>query len=99
MTTDPTSIGEYVPSFQDLIDEALGHEEEMARLDGSRPDRPRALLAMPEMQAIRSCIAALASLHYNEGYLSIKPEQVHRLRAGLAAGGGLPECVIDWVLS
>lgn len=51
-----------------------------------------------EMQAIKSCIYNLASLHYNDGYLALKPAQVHRLRAGLAVGGALPESVIDWVL-
>lgn len=89
-------------AFRDRITEVI-HESDLYVRDSDDGIlgaglTSEAILAIPEMEAIRSCIYDLASLHYNDGYPAIKPEQVDRLRAGLAAGGGLPESVIDWVL-
>ena len=58
-----------------------------------------AILAMPEIEAIRQCILSLACLHYNEGYPIINDIQRTSVYAGLVVGGRLSDPVIEWILS
>ena len=80
-------------SFRDAIGRAISQDEpyysEADGLDLGDEMKASAVLAMPEMQAIRSAVREFVSVYHHHG-----PRQVLA-----AAPFRLPDSVIDWVLA
>lgn len=88
---------EITASFADLIDEALSHEEERYHWSDSRPDLAAAMLAMPEMQAIKQALHDVVAMR-SPGSLTTS-DTVQSVMLRNMRWAGLPDSVQAWVLS
>lgn len=85
MTDEPTL------TFAEHIDEALSHAEELAAPSGARPNLPAAVLAMPQMQALKQFALGAARHAAHSG---MEKNEMKYLEAM-----GLDEATSEWVLS